>query len=40
VEILRFFFFGSVAFDARGQRAVCVFAISDALADEIIRWWL
>jgi hypothetical protein len=32
VEILRFFFFGFVPFEARGQRAVCGFAINDAFA--------
>ena len=37
MEILRFFFFGSVPFDARGQRAVCGFAINDAFRKVVRR---
>src|SRR5215813_13990041 len=37
MEFLRFFLFGSVAFDARGQRSVCISAIDDAFRKVVRR---
>lgn len=37
MEVLSFLFFGSVAFDARGQRAISVFAVDDPFRKVVRR---